>query len=532
MKNLNRFFLLAILVLAIFMRFYRIDSIPPSASLDEASLGWNAYSILQTGKDEYGEKLPLILRAYDDWRPALYVYFIVPFVKFLDLNIAAVRLPSVMFSVLTVLATYYLVRELFKKEHIALVSAFLLAISPWHIYISRLGHEANLGLASGIFAILFFLKKRIYLSALFFVISLVSYQTEKIFIPVLLLGMLFIYKEELLKMKKKVFIAVLFSILFLTPFINATLQPQALIRFKATNVFESYPSRFDERAILLKKAVDDKNILGLVIYNRRVLAAQIFAEGYLSHFNPFWLFTNAHEDRHKVPGLGLLYIWTFPFILIGVYVLIRKNFDPKTKKLIFIWFLSSPLAAALTTDAPHAMRSIVFLPTWQIFASLGLVYFYSVIKLKKISVGLFSIIILLSLAYFYRQYFLVFPKTQSDSFQFALSKTISYVLKNEDSYDKIVFSNKNNLYQSYMFYLFYTKYDPKKYLKEGRTKSGGFEETHKFSNLEFRPIETEKEESGSLLVGNIKDFEDQKNLKELSVIKNLNGKAMIKVVYK
>jgi 4-amino-4-deoxy-L-arabinose transferase-like glycosyltransferase len=185
----EKLFLIGIILIAIFFRFYNLSFVPPSASLDEASLGWNAYSIMQTGKDEYGEKFPILLRAYDDWRPALYVYAVIPFLKIFDLNVLTVRLPSVILSVVTVLASYLLIKELFrnqkivKPEAIALLSSFLLAISPWHIYISRLGHEVNLGLSFFIIGLLFFFKNRIYLSALFFVLSFMSYQTEKLFIP-------------------------------------------------------------------------------------------------------------------------------------------------------------------------------------------------------------------------------------------------------------------------------------------------------------------------------------------------------------
>src|SRR5438046_1183056 len=91
-----------ILLIAIFFRCYQLSKIPPSPSLDEVSIGYNAYSILNTGKDEYGYHFPLLLRAYDDWRPALYVYMVIPFVKLFGLTVFAVRLPSVLLSFITI----------------------------------------------------------------------------------------------------------------------------------------------------------------------------------------------------------------------------------------------------------------------------------------------------------------------------------------------------------------------------------------------------------------------------------------------
>lgn len=534
--------LLSVLFIGAFFRFYQLQSAPPSASLDEVSIGWNAYSILETGKDEYGSKFPILLRAYDDYRPALYVYFVIPFIKIFDLNVLAVRLPSVILSVFTIFITYLLVKELLKKqkilntEHVALICAFILAISPWHIYISRLGHEVNLGLFLVILAILFFFKNKIYLSALFFILSFISYQTEKIFIPVLILGMIFIFRNDLLKIRKKIAMVFIFSLIILTPFIKSTFSEDALIRFSGTNVFKHSEHRFIEQSKKLQRSVEQGDIIGQIVHNRRILSAQILAEGYLSHFDPSWLFTNASGDKHKIPNLGLLYIWEIPFILVGIYVLLRHDFDPRLKRFIFLWFLSAPIAASLTTDAPHALRSFVFLPTWQIFSSVGLIFVFSQLKsntIKKTSLIFSMLIILFSIFYLSKNYFDLFPKTQSASFQYSISKAIPNALEIEDSYEKIIFSNSNKLYQSYMFFLFYSKYDPKLYQEHGGTDSGGYSKEHKFGKYEFRQVDALKEKKGKnyLYVTNYQDVLEEgkiiQGVKPVKVIKRLTGENSI-----
>jgi len=533
MRIRKKLILFLIVTIAILLRCYNLSSVPPSPSLDEVSIGYNAYSIAKTGVDEYGAKFPIILRAYDDWRPALYVYLVIPFVKIFDLTTLAVRLPSVILSALTVFATYLLVKELFKKDNIALLSSFLLAISPWHIYISRLGHEANIGLAFFIFAVLFFLRKNINIAIFFFVLSFISYQAEKVFIPVILLGIAILFRKELLVFKKKIFISLLFSLLILTPFIKETFSPNALIRFQGTNIVSSYKERFAQQAVLRARAIEQGDLIRRILYDRRILASQIFLEGYASCFNPRWLFTNPSGDWHKVPGLGLLYIWEMPLAILGIIVLIRRKGDSRIKKLIFLWFLAAPLASALTTDAPHAMRSYTFLPTWQIFSALGLFWIFTQLKSKKkleFTFLAFGLIIVASLIFFYKQYFLVFPKEQSSSFQYSLSKAIPFVLEREEAYNKIIFSNQDNLFQSYMFFLFYSRYDPILYQKQGGTKSGGFAQTHKFGKYEFRPIRNTILEPNVLYVGNISDF--QSSVEFIKVMNNLKGQEEIKIVSK
>src|SRR3989338_9791554 len=94
--------IIIIIIIALFLMLYQLNSVPPSASLDEVSIGYNAYSILKTGADEYGYKFPLLLRAYDDWRPALYAYFVVPFIALIGLTPVAVRLPAALMGIAAV----------------------------------------------------------------------------------------------------------------------------------------------------------------------------------------------------------------------------------------------------------------------------------------------------------------------------------------------------------------------------------------------------------------------------------------------
>lgn len=512
-KNKSYLILTFIIAFAIFLRFYNISFVPPSPSLDEVSIGYNAYSILKTNVDEFGTHFPILLRAYDDWRPALYVYLVIPFVKFLGLNVFSVRLPAVILSVITVIATYFLVKQLLTKR-IALVTSFLLAISPWNIYISRLGHEANAGLTFLVLGVLFFIKAikgkflLIYLSFVFFAFSFMSYQSEKFFVPLLVLGLIFIYREKILKNKKYFLLASILALLLITPFIKATFEPNALIRFKATNVFES---------------------------NRKVIGIQLAMKGYISHFNPTWLFSNPSSDRHKVPGLGLFYIWEAPFLLFGLGLLFFGKFEAKIKPILLLWLFLSPLPAAITTDAPHAVRIYQALPVPQIFISLGIVASLDFSRKYRrrfyiFSLLVFLVIAILSMVYFYKQYFNIFPKKQSSSFQYALSKVISFVLANQDNYKKIIFSNEKNLYQSYMFFLFFSFYDPFLYQKQGGTKSGGFAESHSFGKYTFRRINWNKETEKGLYIGNISDFPIDIGTKKTIV--NLDGLDAIKIVEK
>lgn len=493
MKKPQVLILVFILLVAAFFRFYQLNKVPPSPSLDEVSIGWNAYSILKTGRDEYGNKLPILLRAYDDWRPALYVYLVIPFVKLFGLSALAVRLPSVLLSLMTVLVTYFLVKELFKKEILALVASFLLTISPWHVYLSRLGHEVNAGLAFSVFAIFSFLKfiktKKsfwIFSSAAFFSLSFYTYQSLKVFSPLLIVSLGLIFRRQLWRAKKQVILAFLLSLFLLWPILKASLMPEALIRFQATSVF--------------RQAVGQN-------------PGKLVFQSYFSHFKAKWLFFNSGAEDHKVSGLGLFYLWEWPLLIFGFYQLIKSKLSRQIKLFFCVWFLISPLAASFTTGAPHAMRTFSILPLPQVLIALGLVAFW-----KKVRI-FFFILALISLAFLSQNYFIRFPFEQSDSFQYPLSQMVPWVLAGEGDYQKIIFTNKGQGYQSFMFFLFFSQYDPKIYLEQGGTFSGGYNETHQIGKYEFRPINWQKEKfiPGTLWLGNIDEFPER-----VEIIKRFN----------
>lgn len=484
--------LIVIFLLATFLRVYQLDSVPPSPSLDEVSIGYNAFSILKTGADEYGNRFPLILRAYDDWRPALYIYLVIPFIQIFGLTVTAVRSPSILLSLATLFLTYKLLSLIASSNEHSLVASevgtLILAVSPWHIYLSRLGHEVNLGLTLVIAGVYFFILATVQrsgwnlpLSAVFFALSFYSYQSEKIIVPLLLIFLAIIYRDFLFRERKQALFSLLVGVIVSFPIIIATISSPGLIRFQATSAFG-----------------DDNPI-------------KIFLDNYLSHFHPKWLFFGAERESHKVPFLGLLYPWEAIFIVLGLIVLRRIEVDRRLKLFLVVWLLISPVPAAITTQAPHAMRSFTFLPVWQIFSALGFLSLYKDFNhtfLRLSLIGILLVFVGWSLTKFYPQYFVTFPKTQSDSFQFALVQAIPYVLSREKEYQTIIFSNQKNLHQSYMFFLFFSKYDPVAYQMEGGTGSGGFAESHSFGKYQFRPINwlSEVHDGNTLYVGNPEDL--------------------------
>src|SRR3990167_6878487 len=98
--------LATILFLSLFLRFYKLNTIPFGLNLDEASMGYNAYSLLETGKDRYGQAFPIIFRSFGSFQAPLYTYLTVPAVLLLGANIFAVHLVSALSGFIVVCATF------------------------------------------------------------------------------------------------------------------------------------------------------------------------------------------------------------------------------------------------------------------------------------------------------------------------------------------------------------------------------------------------------------------------------------------
>lgn len=542
-------FLTGIVLLAAVLRLWQLGSIPPSPDWDEAALGYDAYSIIHTGRDEYGKLLPVVLRSFDDYKPAMYAYLVIPAELVFGVNTFAVRLPSALLGTLTVLATFFLVEELFKKKSLSLLAALLMAISPWSVQFSRVGFESNVGVAFNTFAALFFvkgLKKPWYfcLSTLFAALNIYVYQSEKAFTPLLFIVLIFVFRKQLLRIPKKYLAgAVLVGLVAVLPMVYSILtDPNVLLRVKGTSAFLDTTTFLKDDVTKLATDQVRHDYLGLILDNRRFVYAKAVIDGYLRHYDANWLFIQGDIARHHAPGMGLMYLVSLPFLLMGIYMLLfrRSGFDisPTSRNLLLLWYVITAIPASFTSGVPHAVRTLNFLPIIEIFVAIGLLGAWNWLseqeQLKKAKYIVLVVVLLaysFNIAYYLDQYFVQLNYFDSAQWQYGYQQAVAYVDSVQDKYHKIVVSGKAPLDKSYMFFLFYMKYPPLEYQKVGRFSSGGFRETHAFGKYEFHEINwsEESKESNVLFVGNPEEFPD--NVKGVvKTIYDLNGAEAIKIV--
>lgn len=492
------FQVLFIFILAVFLRFWNLENIPPSMYWDEVSQGYNSYSVLKTGYDEHHEFLPLAkFNAFGDYKAPVYIYLDVPFIALFGKSTLAVRFPSALLGSLTVLLTYFLAKELFlenkHKKYIGLFASFLLAISPWHIQLSRVAYEANVATfftVLGVFLFLYSIRKKSYillLSIMSFVLAFYAFNAHRVFVPLFLIFLFAINYKYFLQNKKVLILSTLVGIIMLLPFVFYLQTPESKLRFNEVNIFTDVD--------VVKKsnqwtAEDDNSLVSKVVHNRRVLFGLLYVKHYFDFFNPNYLFFQGDGNpRFSLQDTGELYLWELPLLLFGIYAL----FKSRTKSVLIIlgWFLLAPVAGATARETPHALRSETFIPTYQLIAAVGAIQLGSLMKhfntsLKYGAAVIGGIWITFSVYIFLHDYFVHYATTFSYEWQYGYKQAVMKTEKLKDTYDTIAFTESYG--RPYIYVLFYGDTNPSLYWDNSKVIRDpfGFYNVERVGKYEFR----------------------------------------------
>lgn len=464
-------YLFLIVVLAGILRLLYLDYAPPSLNWDEVSHGYNAYSILTTGKDEWGLSFPAIFRAYGDYKLPGYIYLTAISEKFLGLNELAVRLPGALAGIGTVIFTYLVVFELFKKKGLANLSAFLVAVEPWSLFLSRGAFEANLSLFFIVSGVYYFLKsfakpKFLIPSAILVGLSVWTYNSARIFVPILGIVLVIVYWKELsgqFKKNKAVFVVPFAVILlFFIPMFIQLLQPIGQARYGKVSIL-------DEGAIAtINQARNTSKLpttLNRLVNNRYAYFTQKFVINWASHYSGTFLFFKGGTDyQFSIPGRGIIYWVDIIPMIVGLLWLVVKR--SKANALLIAWFLLSPIPSAITNEAPQVLRAIVMLPVPMIITATGVYEIANWLHIRfRISSGaviaIYVVLIYLFLENYGIDYIKSYRINYSWSWQYGYKQAVTYAKDHYGDYDKIITTKDYG--EPHEFFLFYLKYSPDKY---------------------------------------------------------------------
>jgi len=468
--NKKIFFLATILLLAAFLRLYKLESIPNGFSWDEAAISYNAWSIVETGHDEHNQFFPITFRSFNDYKAPGLIYFLAGLIKIFGPQTFIIRYTIATIGVLTVLVTYFLTKEILvhsarRLKNLPLLASFLFAISPWHLLFSRPGFEASLGLLLNLLGVLFFLKffrlKKslpLFLSFISFILSAYSYHSPKIFLLFFIPAVILVFFRQFKQIKPTKIILVSISCLLIAIPLALSILSQGGDRFRGTSIFG---------ATLQQTTIDFQNLstqplwINKLIYNRPLTAVRLITHRLIQHLSPeFWLIGPALNWRIGFQDWGLVLLPVFAFAIIGL-IHARQYLRPSILKLLFIWFLAALIPPSIGIETPHALRAILILPLPAIFAALG------IIKLSQFVLGIVFLVTFF-FSVFLHYYFLVTPKISSHDWLYGHQEMINYVKKHQDDFQTIKITDYYQ--QAYIFYLWFAQVPPYQYQAQGLPK--------------------------------------------------------------
>ena len=466
-----------IFLLALILRIYHLGETPDGFHVDEVRVGWNAYSILKTGRDDWGKSWQLHYNSFGDFRPMGIFYLTIPSIAIFGLTEFATRFPSALVGSLTIIPIYFLVKNLFsqKNELQPIFASLILAINPWHISLSRATSEGIISVFLVISAICFLLnwlthgqQRLLFFSFFLFFASYFFYHSARMLSPIFALVTLYLFRKSLTK-KIDIKIAVIFVLALIGITFIFSLNKEARGRFSQVSIFndlnvkktlDQMPYEEGENKVLVARTFHNK----LVVYTTR------FIDEYVKYFSSnFLISTEGKPLRYVTVGNGLLTYTEFALLAVGLISIFRKN-----KSLLpLILLIVAALPAALTTeDAPNLHRAIFMIPFLSIIIAYGL---YQLIQFKKYQ-QIYKVSLLLifaNLVYFLHMYFIHNRVHEQLSMyrNWGVKETINSIESLKDKYDKIQITNIPD--DLYPWYAFYTKKDPAIFNEKAKTRDKG-----------------------------------------------------------
>lgn len=457
---------LGVVLLASLVRFYELGQVPHGMTWDEAAIGYNGHAIWTTRRDEWLVRLPTSFRSFGDYKTPVAIYLSGGFSQLFGLNLWAVRLPFALSGVVGVMGLMLLAREWGRafgwsegeQKSLSIVAGLILATSPWHIHYSRTGFESGLALTLMIWSVYWLIKglsgekikwRVVSLGTLAATLSVYSYHSAKIVMPILGLSILWQFKKQVRQNWRGLAVVGLLALGLLYPLIKDSLYGKGL-----------------ERASTLIVAKTD-SVFELI---------KILSEQFLAHLSPAFLVMGESTTlRH---GDGQWGVWLAPVFLLIVlgFVAGLKSRRPAGWNLAIIWTGAGILPAALGAElVPHSNRALLALPGFLLLGLIGLCFLSSWILKSKINqkiigshgeknmvwVSVMGTLLLWQALLFVRythDYFNVFAQASASDFADGYLETFNYVKQFEPDVEKIIFTSDYG--QPYIFALFARKTNP------------------------------------------------------------------------
>lgn len=349
--------LLAVSLLVIVSYFYDVPRNPVGFFVDEASIAYNAHTVAQTGKDEYGHTLPLYFHAFGEYKSPVYIYILSAIFWFTGPSELAARMLSAVMGLATALLLGILAAQLTGRRLVGLILFLAAALTPWVFEISRLVFEVAF-LPVNLALFLLVLQRgakrprwSVFTAAglgVLLGLMVYTYSVGRVLAPLFALGLAIFFTRE--RWRQVVLTWIVFGITLVPLAVFTLHHPGALSeRFK----FVTYVKPGDTRSQIALR----------------------FMQNYAENFSPRrWLLYGDPEPRHHLPGMGSLLAGVVALAALGLILVLIRYRNNAWWRFIIYGLLVSPIPAALTLDYFHTLR-LIALPCFLLVLTIPAVEF-------------------------------------------------------------------------------------------------------------------------------------------------------------
>ena len=446
--------LFALALVIVFMRFWNLEGIPGGAYVDETSIGYNARCVLITGADEHGVRLPLDFKAFGEYKNPIFIYSLVPLIRLFGASVWVLRLGACIFGLGCVIFIGLIAWHSLGRYSWAIFTFLLAGTMPWLFTLSRVAFEAvsfPFFIAAAWWSWLRATKQDsdrwFLISSAAWGISLFAYSTARLLVPLLFIALISCYLKMLRERPVRFLAALLPFLLCVALLISWSLRNPGTLT-----------ARFEYLSIMKDNADP-------------LAVAFRFLSNYLSYLSPLFLFVRGDPNlRHHTAQGGELFLFTFPALLMGLWYA-WQNRQKALELFTLLGFLLFPVAASLTRDEHHALRTINAVP----FAILLIVWGFRELadwaRNKRLLVGLFAVIALIETTTFYYDYFARYQERAQAYFCAGLPQALKTAFASKQGplfYSPLAFRDEDfAVREPYIQLLFFGKLDPAAFRAKG-----------------------------------------------------------------
>lgn len=447
-------FITLIVVIAV-LHLYKLSEIPPGLSNDEANIGYEAWSIATTGKDQWGNSFPVVFEGFGNWSLPVYIYLLAPFIKIFGPSIIAVRLLSLISAVTLSGLSYVLLQELRKTPYdwLALLASVFVGFTPWIFGLSRTANEATLAVTLFVAGLIFFLrsekrKASMIGSMAFFSLALLTYYGMWIFIPLFLLTVGVLGRRTVEFRQKDRIVGIGIGSILILILVFISFRQGGIKRLNQVNIFNdpALIGALNEKRGSCIEAYP--SFICRLFFNKPTMYTATFLSNYASHFSLREWFISNSAGGILPPG-GFFMLVQASLFFIGILVLLKLGSQTE-KRTFFSWLLLAPLADSVTS-AGNFTRSFMIAPAIAIVCAYSFLAFPKMVRLFVFS--LFS----LSAVSFFLVYTSLFPKANSMYTHYEYQPLVGYL---KDEKLPIYVSSRHRDTKQYIFLLFYGRISP------------------------------------------------------------------------